>query len=390
MPQGSRRARRFSQAHPQTSEREALERRWFHRRVDRPDLAPGVTAQGTSGEPFHRWLRFRQGFSPSLVREFLKASGLEELRDSSRPVLDPFSGSGTTVIECAARGVPALGIEALPALNFLTAIRFSQTIPALPHLADSRNWKEIAPLLTEPLHQGALMIAEGLRHSLDGKTKAGPNALRHTFRETLDMMTEDLQHPLPIENRVISGDALNMRIIGDETISGILTSPPYLSRYDYARQVQPMTHVHDLWYSKTRIRNQDADHQRSAPRRKNQPKHRQVDPPAVLEACAALDADGLSDRSSMVRTYFTDLFQILQEFQRVLCDGGVCWIVIGGARVKGVYVPSDLILVEFAEQLGFRVDGVLSVRRLIESGRKLGGLQRVSPRESILVMTAVK
>ena len=50
----------------------------------------------------------------------------------------------------------------------------------------------------------------------------------------------------------------------------------------------------------------------------------------------------------------------------------------------GNYVPADLIAAEIAACCGFVVEAVVEARRLRRSGRRLGGLDDVAPRESVV------
>ena len=58
----------------------------------------------------HDWYRFVLSFPPHLVRDYLRDFGLS--KDTT--VLDPFCGTGTTVLECKKVGVPSVGVEAHP------------------------------------------------------------------------------------------------------------------------------------------------------------------------------------------------------------------------------------------------------------------------------------
>lgn len=58
----------------------------------------------------HDWYRFVLSYPPHLVRDYLERFGLGR----EQCVLDPFCGTGTTLVECKKRGVPSIGIEANP------------------------------------------------------------------------------------------------------------------------------------------------------------------------------------------------------------------------------------------------------------------------------------
>lgn len=58
----------------------------------------------------HDWYRFVLSFPPHLVREYLENFGL----DANTTVLDPFCGTGTTLVECKKFGIPSIGIERHP------------------------------------------------------------------------------------------------------------------------------------------------------------------------------------------------------------------------------------------------------------------------------------
>ena len=159
-----------------TAEREAVERRWFRRRKPAPELAQLVTGAALRDEPFHRWLPYKQAFAPALVRRFLKKCPPAQSAAVAAPLLDPFCGSGTFAIECARRGVSALGIEALPVLVYLAQARMSTEFPKLPDLQGCRSWQDYAERLSLPVHRAALICAVARRHTSDGK----PRSEEHT------------------------------------------------------------------------------------------------------------------------------------------------------------------------------------------------------------------
>jgi hypothetical protein len=68
--------------------------------------------------PFHDWYRFVLSYPPHLVAEYIQKFGL----DSRHQVLDPFCGTGTTIVECKKLGIPSVGIEANPMAHFASNV----------------------------------------------------------------------------------------------------------------------------------------------------------------------------------------------------------------------------------------------------------------------------
>jgi len=248
-----------------------------------------------------------------------------------------------------------------------------------------------------------------------------------------------LRHPLSVMNPVAVGDARGLSHVADASIGAVLTSPPYLSRYDYPTIVRGLSEVYRSWLPEragahdaaellpavTKGQGSNRTEKQSEPPRSPLTRGRRYaspsgaeDPPSgsapcqgaprgmnaaarneseslgehvapvVGECTEALRACGEHRLAETVMGYFRDIREVLRALRRVAVSGAPCWIVIGGARVKGVYVPADLVLAELAQAEGFVVESIVVARRLIESGRKLGSLHDVSPRESILMLRA--
>ena len=69
--------------------------------------------------PAHDWYRFVLCFPPHLVREYIERFGIR----AGQLVLDPFCGTGTTLVECKKRGIPSVGIDASPMLAFAGRVK---------------------------------------------------------------------------------------------------------------------------------------------------------------------------------------------------------------------------------------------------------------------------
>ncbi len=67
----------------------------------------------------HDWYRFVLSYPPHLVRKYIHEFGLKD----GATVLDPFCGTGTTVVESKLQGVQAIGIEANPFPHFASSVK---------------------------------------------------------------------------------------------------------------------------------------------------------------------------------------------------------------------------------------------------------------------------
>lgn len=67
----------------------------------------------------HDWYRFVLSFPPHLVRRYIQQFGLS----ARHRVLDPFCGTGTTLVECKKLGIPSLGIETNPMAHFASTVK---------------------------------------------------------------------------------------------------------------------------------------------------------------------------------------------------------------------------------------------------------------------------
>lgn len=110
--------------------------------VERLDLGRLAGARDRD-EPGHRWWAYKEAFSPVLVRHILDNwTGLEG------PVLDPFAGTGTSIMVANERNLSAVGVELLayPQWAANTAIRAKG--------ADADRLRELVHAAAKAGHQG--------------------------------------------------------------------------------------------------------------------------------------------------------------------------------------------------------------------------------------------
>lgn len=260
-------------------------------------------------------LPWRGQFSPMTVAHLLAA-----LAPKGALVLDPFVGSGTSLLESARLGHPSVGLDVNPA-----AIAFAQCA-ALASLdpkdreqllreASSSN-VHVAP----PADSGKpIELAHALALLAAGSTVDEANA---RLRDLIDSLP-----PVPVPTRAILGDA---RATGLPTASAsfVVTSPPYINVFNYHQVGRPISDNFG-W--------------------------------PVLAAARSEIGSNRQNRSNRFRTvvqYAIDMALTLNEIARVLAPGGTAVLVVGRtSRVRGVsFFNADIVarLVERLELFGAR------------------------------------
>ena len=117
----------------------------------------------------HDWYRFVLSFPSHLVRDYLDAFGV----DSTQRVLDPFCGTGTTLVECKKLGIPSVGIERNPMAGFASRTKVDWNVDPETLVSHARKVgrrtlerlqaEGIDDLGVAPLFQGAARRTAALR-----------------------------------------------------------------------------------------------------------------------------------------------------------------------------------------------------------------------------------
>jgi len=90
----------------------------------RRTISPEANKLSNDDRAAHDWYRFVLSYPPHLVRDYLS-----RFRASpEKRVLDPFCGTGTTIVECKKLRVPSLGVEAHPMAHFASATKIDWNI----------------------------------------------------------------------------------------------------------------------------------------------------------------------------------------------------------------------------------------------------------------------
>ena len=165
-------------------------------------------------------------------------------------------------------------------------------------------------------------------------------------------------------------DTRNMYMIKDESIDGIVNSPPYSTALDYIKNDYPQLILLKLVENMEKLEKDMMGNPRVNYNRKDLLKlveDKQKDP-LKMSSVAHRYVDLLlnNGRQSVglrVYKFFIDMFMTLQEMYRVLKKGAKCTIVIGNnhfmVRDKYVEIPNDEVILDLAKRIGFEEDIVI-------------------------------
>lgn len=95
--------------------------------------------------PVHEWYRFVLSYPPHIVRDYL---GRFDITEDNR-VLDPFCGTGTTLVECKKLGISCVGFESNPVVQFAAKTKTSWDVNAEELLNHAKGIAEEARELLE-------------------------------------------------------------------------------------------------------------------------------------------------------------------------------------------------------------------------------------------------
>ena len=396
-----------------------------------------ITFRSNEALPLHRWWPYVQGYSAEFVAGVLAASELPR----GATVLDPFAGSGTTLVEARQAGLRGEGTELLaPAvLAARVKTRFELDATSLRRAADRvlarATWRGPGPLpfLRETRRQfspTALRDLTRLRDSLPSGGAALPDALRlafgrilipasrlhrspclgygrprgdrsrsvfDRFREAVLEMANDLDElsrdrpswgpPAEVRERDARAGGWRPR-----SVDLAVTSPPYVNGMDYV-----MNYKVDLaWLGYARSYADLVALRRAQvacdnlPRKETAP---YLDVSMVEDTWLAEILERIRENLTRKRTYrrddvhavvhryFADLRPVLAGVHRALVPGGRFVVVVGDSLLAGVYVPGDLLLARLGAAVGFRIDSVEVARP-----RRSGQRRSFELRESIVTL----
>ena len=373
-------------------------------------------------KPFQRWYRYKEGFSIALVEQLIK----EYSKNKKGVILDPFCGSGSTLIAANNLGYSGVGFEVNPFSYFLSKCKLTQydtvTIEnfkeSYERVLSSASRKTVEyklPKLSisdkvfskeiEEYFMTVGQIIEDFRRDikiynllklgwlaclelLSNYRKAGNGLKVKKYVKPRIITKADARVALLEEYQNIYIDLLKIKpkadnalynesclqmgaFIEDESVEGIIFSPPYANCFDYTE-----IYKLELWFGNFVTEYVDLKNLRkqSLHSHLNGDLKSDVVPRSDIlsELINVLQKKELWDKKipKMLQLYYDDMFKVLDECYRVLNDKGFCCIVVGNSAYGGVVFPADLILSEYAQRIGFTVDKIEVDRYIVTSSQQ--------------------
>ena len=143
----------------------------------------------------HDWYRFVLSFPAHLVRTYLERFSL----NSSHTVLDPFCGTGTTLVESKKRGIQSYGVEPNPMAAFASRTKVNWAVDSD---ALVRHATHVANLTLRKFEKEDIQDEGGLP-LFESKGRASRNALKTLSPDLLKLLLTDSISPLPLHKSLL-------------------------------------------------------------------------------------------------------------------------------------------------------------------------------------------
>lgn len=398
------------------------------RRTANENWCHWITSKSAHNDPVHRWFLFPHSFSGQVV-DFLLDQW--KLRKGST-ILDPFVGTGTTLLSSQLKLHNAIGYDLSPLSVFVSnakTARYSKKIneywreldqqldgkvkSGIPCRSDilsrafgARHWDVLQHIaysiadVRNPKYKSFFQLA--LIRILHTFSKAKPSGgwLRWTstspsytqvlpqFRQSVESMLCDVSRLTPpkVETcRAYFGDARNLPR-PPRSIDAVITSPPYPNRHDYSRIFN--IELSFAFLSDFQVQQFRRNSFRSHVEAKTDHHVSEFIPSETLKHTVARVEERCTDRRipRMIEGYFEDMYLHLRAVRDVLVKRAPLAYILGNVRYHGIEIPVDQMCAEIAISLGFTVKQIKAVRYRGNSAQQMGIYGRHPSRESILMM----
>lgn len=307
---------------------------------------------------------YKGKFHPQMIRALLNIIGLNK----GDTVLDPFIGSGTTAVEAQLLGINCVGIDISPLCVLQSKVK-TESIEVLPEILEYRNeiLKKVGINLFNLDDKALDRTIESISNdkvrnfylmakliAISDYTRRKKDFIK-SFRKNLDLMILSVKDYVDVIKElnlklgkvdIKVGDSRNLPL-ENNSIDGIVTSPPYSIALDY---VSNDAHaLKTLGYDLKELREE------------------------------FIGVRGKGQRR--IDLYNEDMKKSLEEMYRVLKPEKYAVIVIGNATYQGKEIKTVEFIIDYAKKIGFEL--VKNIDKIIF------GLYNVMQKENILIFRKV-
>ena len=368
------------------------------------DSAWSFSENRSIGVLTHGYHRYPAKFVPQLVSKLI-----ENYTEVDHKIADVFAGCGTTLVESKVHGRRSVGVDINPVAQFITKVKtqsilpvslnnaflilvekissyksdniyFSSTQhPRIDYWFVEENKNKIAFLyalilsgefnqksrdfflcsLSHILKNCSRWLQDSTKPQVD-KSKKIVEVFSAFIVQTKKMMKKNEEfHSVLTRNNALRtpctiklADARNTRI-RTGSINTIITSPPYVTSYEYAdihqltgywfEYITDITEFRKNFIGTFYSQNQNlvVEHSPTAQNIINQLKEKDL------------------KMSREVSNYFRDMFLVAQEMFRILVDGGRVCLVIGNTELRKINIQSAEVFTEMLYAIGFEIEEVI-------------------------------
>jgi hypothetical protein len=397
--------------------------------TEKTELNRLVSPHKNLGFGIHNWHIFRHGYSRDLVYFLVNRFSLSK----GDWVLDPFCGSGTTLLACKELGINSRGYDILPFSVYLSNTKiqnydklelnlqfeklkkeklrkckniFLPDIPIVhkaftPEVAIKLiSIKSLINKIENPdikafFNLGFLSILESVSNTSKSggflkiiDRKVDPDNVSDIFFSKIKSMIQDVVYcdsrTKDVNTKATLGDA--RKLPTKRRFDAIITSPPYPNRHDYTR-IYSLEMIFDFVSNNDQLKKIRYDTIRSHVEARKKFQAMNYQQPALLnDLLTRVKRNGTNNPRviDMLKGYFEDMYLSLSELYRCLNFSGNIALVVSNVRFAGINIPVDELLSEIGIQVGLTPVDIWVTKYRGNSSQQMKRYSRNPSRESIV------
>ena len=403
----------------------------------------------SSNLPRFKWYSYKEGFSPSLVNYAIDS--FNNFNKAEDLIVDPFNGSGTTTLFSSLNNYKSIGFEVNPFSAFVSKVKetnltqkqiellkhetenilrikslkksplleystFSKTKKNEKYLFNPEvlNFYESAKVkicnVTDTKVRNILILAnlssimKNCNAKKDGKCLRYKNNwldlnydainFKFSFSENVANYIEDISlHPVRKPSKIFSGDSRKIIENKLDKFKLCITSPPYLNSFDYTDIYRPELFLGDFVKSSEQLKKQ---------RNKTFCSHIHNSKKFNSNISFGLNYDVMINSIikkqnelwsvkivPMIQTYFSDMYNMLKSLRMKGAKNSQLWMVVGNSAYLDSSIPTDLIIAEIGNSVGWHLKEI-GVMRYIHKRGSIYSPSIKNLRESVIIFSSTK